>query len=244
MSGDPRAQEIAASLAEVRRRLANACAAAGRIPDEVRLLAVTKTFPAVDVAHLADLGCTDFGEAREQEATPKVAELMVLRPGADVRWTVLGRLQRNKTRAVARWAHAVQSVDSARLLLALDRAVGNAIDAGERSTPLEVLVQVSLDGDPERGGCPVPELGALTDLAAEAGRLRLRGLMAVVPLGADPDAELGRLAELSARTRASHPAAVELSAGMSGDLEQAVAHGSTCVRVGTALLGPRPIASP
>lgn len=243
-TGAARAAEIGANLAGVRRRVELACAAAGRSAQEVRLLAVTKTFPASDVAHLVDLGCADFAEAREQEATLKVSELAALRPDGVARWTVLGRLQRNKARPVARWAHAVQSVDSPRLLAALQRAAGAALDAGERTAALDVLVQVSLDGDPDRGGCPVPELEALTDSAAGAEHLRFRGLMAVAPLGSDPEAQYARLHELAARTRAAHPVAVELSAGMSGDLEQAVAHGSTCVRVGTALLGARPITSP
>jgi pyridoxal phosphate enzyme (YggS family) len=237
-----RAEEIAANLADVRARLARACDAAGRPVRDVRLLAVTKTFPAADAAVLLDLGCTDLAEAREQEATPKVAEVAALRPGASPRWTVLGRLQRNKARSVARWAQEVQSVDSLRLLDALDRAAGSALQAGERSDPLDVLLQVSLDSDPDRGGCPVEDLAALVDRAAGAPNVRLRGLMAVAPLGADPDASFARLAVLGERTRATHPGADELSAGMSGDLERAVAHGSTCVRVGTALLGARPLA--
>lgn len=239
-----RAQEIVASLAEVRTRLESACSAAGRPAEAIRLLAVTKTFPATDVALLLDAGCADFGEAREQEATPKVAEVAELRPDYHPRWTVLGRLQRNKARAVARWAHEVQSVDSCRLLDALDRAAGSALDAGERTTPLDVLLQVSLDGDPDRGGCPVGSLAALADRADHAAHVRLRGLMAVAPRDVDPGASFAALQQLAERTRAAHPGAVELSAGMSGDLEHAVRNGSTCVRVGTALLGPRPITSP
>ena len=238
-----RAEEIAANLADVRARIERACAAAGRPLVTVRLLAVTKTFPAVDVAVLMDLGCTYLGEAREQEATAKVAEVAELRPGSHPRWTVLGRLQRNKARAVARWAHEVQSVDSSRLLDALSRASGAALEAGERSEDLDVLLQVSLDSDPARGGCPVDEIEALAERAAGAGHVRLRGLMAVAPVGSDADVVLARLAEVAERTRAAHPEAVELSAGMSGDLEQGIRHGSTCVRVGTALLGPRPITS-
>ena len=237
-----RAGEIAANVADVRARLERACAAAGRPVRDVRLLAVTKTFPAADVAVLLDLGLTDLAEAREQEATPKVAEVAALRPGVAARWTVLGRLQRNKARSVVRWAHEVQSVDSVRLLDALDRAAGSALEAGERAEPLGVLVQVSLDSDPDRGGCPVEDLEALVDRAGAASHVRLRGLMAVAPLGVGAGAAFDRLAQLAERTRAAHPGARELSAGMSGDLESAVAHGSTCVRVGTALLGARPLA--
>lgn len=244
MTDPARAAQLADALAAVRVRLDAACAAAGRDAAEVELLPVTKTFPVSDAAHLVDLGFAELGEARDQEAVPKVAELATLRPGSGVRWQLLGRLQRNKARSVARWADCVSSVDSARLVDALERAVGNATDAGERTTPLDVLLQVSLDGDPARGGCPSPELPALADRAAHASNLRLLGVLAVAPLGADPDAAFADLAAVHERLLADHPGARTRSAGMSGDLESAVAHGSTCVRVGTALLGTRPITSP
>jgi len=239
-----RAGQIAASLADVRGRLERACTAAGRPVAAVRLVAVTKTFPATDAAHLLDLGCRELGEAREQEATAKVAELARLRPLQQPRWVVLGRLQRNKARAVARWAQEVQSVDTPRLLAALESAAGAATDSGERTAALDVLLQVSLDSDSARGGCPAGQLAALAELAAGCVNLRFRGLMAVAPLDVPAAAAFAELAELAEQTRRAHPGAVQLSAGMSGDLEEAVRHGSTCVRVGTALLGPRPIASP
>ncbi|MCP2256973.1 hypothetical protein LX15_000656 [Streptoalloteichus tenebrarius] len=241
---DDRTAEIAGALARVRERIAAACAAAGRDPAEVRLLAVTKTFPAEDVARLADLGQTEFGENREQEAGPKAGELAALRPAVPVRWHMVGRLQRNKARAVVRWAGMVQSVDSPRLAEALARAVAAAREAGERGGPLDVLVQASIDGDPARGGCPLPELPALADKIAQSGELMLRGVMAVAPLGMAPEAAFSALRTAADRLRNDHPTAVELSAGMSGDLEQAIAHGSTWVRVGTALLGGRGLASP
>lgn len=237
-----RAAELAERLAAVTARIAAACAAAGRAPDEVRLLPVTKFHPAADIAHLYDLGCRAFGESREQEATAKVAELATAF-AEPVAWHMIGRLQRNKTKAVARWAHTVQSVDSERLAAALDTAARAALDAGERTAPLRVLLQVSLDTDPGRGGVTPAELPALADRVAAAPALELGGLMAIPPLDADPAAAFARLAGLHTRLRAAHPAASELSAGMSGDLESAVAHGSTCVRVGTALLGTRPITS-
>jgi pyridoxal phosphate enzyme (YggS family) len=227
-----RRDELAAALARVRGRIAAACAAAGRDPAQVRLLPVTKTFPARDVAQLVDLGLLD------------AAEVASLRPVAAVRWHMVGRLQRNKCRSVARWAAQVQSVDSQRLVEALDRAARSATDAGQRQATLGVLVQASLDGDPSRGGCPLPELEALADrVAAASPQLRLEGVMAVVPLGMDPGVAFAQLGAAAQRLRRSHPDAVELSAGMSGDLEQAITHGSTCVRVGTALLGDRPLTS-
>ncbi|WP_433756072.1 YggS family pyridoxal phosphate-dependent enzyme [Nocardia sp. CA-135398] len=237
---DGRTAELAANLADLNKRIGAACHAAGRAPGSVRLLPVTKFFPATDIAILHRLGCREFGESREQEATAKVAELTDL---ADVRWHMIGRLQRNKARVVARWAHAVHSVDSERLATALDAAARAALDAGERGEPVRVLVQVSLDEDPGRGGVAPEDLVALADRVATAPGLQLAGLMAIPPLDAVPDAAFARLAHLHALIRADHPEAIELSAGMSSDLESAIEHGSTCVRVGTALMGARPITS-
>ena len=239
-----RRAEIEAALEKVRDRIATACRTAGRSIDAVRLIAVTKTFPVGDAALLADLGVTDLGENREQEAGPKAAELRELRPNAQVRWHMLGHLQRNKARAVARWAAEVQSVDSDRLVDALDKAVRNAREAGDRPDSLEVLIQASIDGDPTRGGAPLDTLVQLADRVAHSGELRLRGLMAVAPLTMTPDEAFGRLQAAAERLREDHPEATEISAGMTGDLETAISHGSTCVRVGTALLGTRGLASP
>jgi pyridoxal phosphate enzyme (YggS family) len=227
----------------VRERIATACAAVGRDPAQVRLLAVTKTVPARDVALLAELGLLDVAEARDSEAAAKVAAFAALRLAVEVRWHMVGRVQRNKARSVARWAVQVQSVDSLRLVEALDRAARAASEAGHRHAAVGVLVQVSLDGNPQRGGCPLPQLEALADRVAAASALRLDGVMAVAPLGADPATAFATLSEVATRLRRAHPGAVEISAGMSGDLEQAIAHGSTCVRVGTALVGERPLTS-
>ncbi|MEJ2861833.1 YggS family pyridoxal phosphate-dependent enzyme [Actinomycetospora flava] len=236
---DDRRAELEEALAAVRERVADAARAAGRDPAEVGLLAVTKTWPAEDVALLTDLGLAAFGENKEQEGAAKAAELAALRPGATARWHVVGRLQRNKARSLVRWAHAVDSVDSARLVDALEAAAAKAIDAGERSDPLEVLVQVSVDADPGRGGAPVDEVPGLADRVASAGHLRLGGVMTVAPQDVAPEEAFATVWELAGRVRAAHPGATTLSAGMSGDLEAAVSYGSTCVRVGTALLGRR-----
>ena len=241
---EERKAEIAANLDTVRKRIAAACAAAGRDPAEVRLLAVTKTFPAGDVALLADLGQTDVGENRDGEAAGKAAEVARLRPGVPVRWSMVGRLQRNKARSVAGWADEVQSVDSGRLADALQHAVQLSLDRGKRADVLDVLVQASIDGDPARGGCPLADLAALCDHVAGCPALRLRGVMAVAPLDMPPEQAFEQLATAVARLRSDHPEAARLSAGMSGDLEQAITYGSTCVRVGTAILGGRPLASP
>ncbi|WP_435151807.1 YggS family pyridoxal phosphate-dependent enzyme [Micromonospora aurantiaca (nom. illeg.)] len=234
-----RRAELAAGLARVRARIADACAAAGRRRDEVTLVAVTKTYPAADVVALAGLGVTDVGENRDQEAAPKAEA--VAAAGAAPRWHFIGQLQRNKARSVVRYADVVQSVDSVRLAAALDAAAGAV-----RDRPLDVLVQVSIDGDPARGGAlpgaadPQRGLDPVAAAVAGADGLRLAGLMAVAPLGWEPDRAFARLAELAEALRADHPGATVLSAGMSGDLESAVGHGATHVRVGSALLGMRP----
>jgi PLP dependent protein len=240
---EDRAAELARRLAALRERIAAACAAVGRDPEAVTLLAVTKTVPAQDVALLLDLGLTAFGENRVQEAEAKVAEVAGLRPAAAPRWHFVGGLQRNKARAVVRWADRVESVDSVRLADALDAAVRREQDGGRRDGPLPVLVQYSVDGDPARGGVPGDGLVALADHVAVRPGLRLAGLMSVAPLDADPDAAFADVEAAAARLRASHPQATAVSAGMSGDLEIAIRHGSNEVRVGTALVGERPLAS-
>lgn len=243
-SSERRRAELAASLSAVRDRIDAACRAAGREPGSVELLAVTKTFPASDAALLADLGVTDLAENREQEARGKVAEFAALRPEADVRWHMVGQLQRNKARAVARWADVVESVDSERLAESLRRAAGNALDAGERSAPLDVLIQVGLDEQQGRGGCSPEDVPRLAEMITRTCEIRLRGVMAVAPLGEDPNVSFDTLSGVSERLRADHPDAVEVSAGMSADLESAIAHGSTRVRVGAALLGGRELVLP
>lgn len=226
-----RRDELAGALAALERRLAAACAAAGRPRDAVLLVAVTKTRPASDVALLAALGVRDVGESKDQEAAGKVAALA---DGPPLRWHFVGRLQRNKARSVAAYAHVVHSVDRVPLVAALSDGARRA----ERE--LGVLLQVSLDGDPDRAGALPDDLPRLADEVAAAEGLRLDGLMAVPPLQGSAEADFARLAEAASRLRADHPQAVEVSAGMSGDLEVAVAAGATIVRVGTALLGHRP----
>ncbi|RIV38377.1 YggS family pyridoxal phosphate-dependent enzyme [Micromonospora radicis] len=234
-----RRAELAAGLARVRARIADACAAAGRDRTEVTLIAVTKTYPAADVIALAGLGVTDVGENRDQEAAAKATE--VAAAGAGPRWHFVGRLQRNKVKSVVRYADVVQSVDSVRLASALDVAATAA-----RDRPLDVLVQVSIDGDPSRGGAvpgsadPDLGLGPVAAAVAAAPGLRLAGLMGVAPLGWEPARAFERLAAFAAAVRVEHPQATVLSAGMSGDLEAAIEHGATHVRVGSALLGMRP----
>lgn len=239
--------ELTEALAAVRTRLTAAAEAAGRNSDEIQLLPVTKFFPASDVFILRSLGCEDFGESREQEASNKAMEVGNV-PGAHpVRWHMVGRIQRNKVRSIAGWAYAAHSVDSPKVITALSRAAGEAIDDGRRAEPLHIYIQVSLDGDTDRGGVDVdrPELVDEACAAVEAAAgLAFVGLMAIPPLGSDPAAAFARLQAERERVQRSYQQRLGLSAGMSSDLETAVKHGSTCVRVGTALLGQRPLTSP
>jgi pyridoxal phosphate enzyme (YggS family) len=243
VTGLPRPEELARRLTVVRQRIDAACAAAGRPQGSVALLAVTKTVPAAVVAALIDLGQSAFGENRVQEAVGKVDEVAALRPDARPRWHLVGGLQRNKVRAVVRWADRVESVDSIRLAAALDHAVQRAMATGERAGVLPVLLQMSVDGDPARGGTTREGLARLAEHVASCAGLQLDGLMAVAPLGADPDPAFAAVAAVAADLRSTYPQASTLSIGMSGDLESAIAHGSNMVRVGTALVGQRRLIS-
>ncbi|HEY7177357.1 MAG TPA: YggS family pyridoxal phosphate-dependent enzyme [Micromonosporaceae bacterium] len=227
-----RRAEIAGRLEQLRERIAAACAASARDPAEVTVVAVTKTYPAADVLHLAALGVRDIGENRDQEAAPKAVE--VAAAGVDVHWHYVGQLQRNKARSVAHYATAVHSVDRARLV----EALGAARDVAG-GPPLDVFIQVSIDGDTARGGALSADVPALADAIADQPALHLVGLMAVAPLDMRPENAFDALAVVSSELRSRHPEASALSAGMSGDLEAAIERGATHVRVGSALLGMR-----
>lgn len=227
-----RIDELRAGLDQVQARIGAAARAAGRDPDEVRLIVVTKFFPESDVRLLAELGITDVGENRHQEAAAKAQACADL----GLRWHFIGSLQSNKAAAVASYADVVASVDRPKLLSGLSRG------ALERGRDVEVLVQVSLDDADasHRSGVPVPEALSLCGQVAQTDGLRLRGVMAVAPLGADPAPAFARLAEVAAQVGAAHPGANHLSAGMSHDLEEAISAGATHVRIGSAILGNRP----
>ncbi|MFE8916205.1 YggS family pyridoxal phosphate-dependent enzyme [Streptomyces globisporus] len=233
-----RKAELAANLAQVEERIVSACAAAGREREEVTLIVVTKTYPASDVRILHQLGVRHVAENRDQDAAPKATACADL----SLTWHFVGQLQTNKVRSVTSYADVVQSVDRVKLVTALSAAALR----GERE--LGCLIQVALDAGSgergERGGVApdgVEELAAAVDAAPG---LRLDGLMTVAPLAGEyagrQRAAFDRLMEISSRLRAGHPAANMVSAGMSGDLEDAVAAGATHVRVGTAVLGVRP----
>jgi len=224
-----RRAELASNLAEVRERIDAACAAAGRAASDVTLIAVTKTWPASDVRLLAELGVSDVGENRDAEAAPKAVACADL----DLTWHFVGQLQTNKAASVARYASFVHSVDRVRLV----RALGTAVRRAERT--VGCLIEVSLADDPARGGAAAADVPALADAVAGEKGLVLAGVMAIAPLDADPVAAFAGLASSAAAVRAVRPAATMISAGMSGDLEAAVAAGATHLRIGTALLGVR-----
>ncbi len=230
-----RTAQIRAGLAAVRDQIAAAAAAARRDPAEVTLVAVAKTFPAADVRIAAGLGVREVGENRDQEARVKAAELADL----NLNWHFVGQLQRNKCASVARYATVVHSLDRP--------AVIDALAAGAQRAGRHVvgLVQVDLgtphsDRTARRGGASPDAVPALAELIAAAPALRLGGVMAVAPLGADLAAAFGRLRRIAETLRRSHPDAGIISAGMSGDLAAAIAAGATHVRVGTAIFGGRP----
>lgn len=228
-----RRDELAQRLRELHQRVDAAAGAAGRDPSEITSIIVTKTFPASDIALLAGLGVREIGEARVDEARDKAVELGPV--AGDLVWHAIGRLQTNKTGVLLRWADVVQSLDRVKLVSAIERA---AASAGRR---VRALVQVSLDGDPERGGAPLEQVPRVAEAILAADHLDLAGVMAVAPLGRDPAAAFELLAEVAEQVRTLEPAAQMISAGMSGDLEAAVARGATHLRVGTAVLGSRPL---
>ena len=228
------------SLAMVRQRIEQAAAAAGRDPRSVTLLAVSKTFPAHDVAHAASLGQTDFGENYVQEAVDKIAALRPDWPA--LQWHFIGPLQSNKTRDVAAHFDWVHSIDRLKLAQRL-----NDQRPADRP-PLQVCIQVNVDGEATKSGVSAEDAGALAAAVAALPRLRLRGLMCI------PEARTGTAAQREpfARLRllrdaiaAEHGLTLDtLSMGMSADLEAAILEGATLVRVGSAIFGARSPRSP
>ncbi|MDK1475600.1 YggS family pyridoxal phosphate-dependent enzyme [Streptomyces sp. 549] len=238
MTEAARRAELAANLDRVEQRLQRACARAGRERAEVTLVVVTKTYPASDVRLLAELGVRHVAENRDQDAAPKAAACA----GLPLTWHFVGQLQTNKVRSVVSYSDVVHSVDRLKLVKALSTA------AGGRNRPLDCLIQVALDKEADegvgRGGAAPREVPELADALVKAPGLRLAGTMTVAPLtgpfAGRPGAAFARLREISTDLRAADPAATMVSAGMSSDMEEAVAAGATHVRVGTAVLGDRP----
>ncbi len=220
--------DLADRLASVDAAIADAVREVGRDPAELTRIVVTKFHPASLVRELAALGVRDVGENRHQEAAAKAAELADL----DLRWHFVGQLQRNKARAVRRYATSVHSLDRVELADALDRA-------GEGGRPLDVFLELNLTDDPARGGVDPDEVERLAEHVLTLPGVALRGVMAVAPLGAEPRAAFARVRDASERVRAIAPEASAISAGMSGDFREAILEGATHLRIGTAITGKR-----
>ena len=224
---------LEARVASVRERIADAARLADRAVDSLTLIAVTKYHPASLVRELAALGVTDVGENRHQEAQAKAAELADL----PLTWHFIGQLQSKKARQVRRYADVVQSLDRASVVDAFAPT-----EAEPEPRVVDGFVQVDLSGDPGRGGVPVDDVEALVERVLATGTLRLRGVMAVAPLDEEPRQAIARLRTVSERVQRIAPAATDISAGMSGDLAEAIAEGATHLRIGTAITGNRPAA--
>jgi hypothetical protein len=236
-NGDARTAELRERLDAVRQRIDRAVAAAGRGENPPRLIVVSKFHPAEDVRRLAALGVRDFGENRDQEASAKAEELAPL----DLAWHFVGQLQSKKSKTVVRYASAVHSVDRPQLVTALERAMASQQELSGRGD-LDCFIQVSLDDDAasHRGGAAPADVPELAEQLEAAGGLRLAGVMAVAPLGADPDRAFEKLLGISTGLQRDFPGAAGISAGMSQDLEAAVRFGATHLRIGSDILGSRP----
>lgn len=225
------AETLADRLAAVDERIADAARAAGRDPGVITRIVVTKFHPASLVEALYGLGVRDVGENRQQEFTAKAADAGDLE---GLRWHYIGQAQTNKARAIRAAASAVHSVDRARLADALDAA------AESGSPVLDVLLQVNLTDDPARGGVAPGDLEELAVHTAGLPTLRVRGIMAVAPLGIAPAEAFAQLPGLADTVRGVVPDADWISAGMTADYAEAIAAGATHLRIGSAITGPRP----
>ena len=217
-----RKAEIARNLQEVKERIIGAAKSVNRDPNEIELIVVTKTFPISDIEILRELGETNFGETRDQEAGPK-AEII------SATWHFQGQIQSNKIRSICQWADVIHSISSEKEILKFAQS--------ERKHQL--FLQVSLDGQEGRGGASPAELAQLADLVNESNNLELLGLMAVAPLGVEPMKAFADLAQINQGFASQFPNSKFLSAGMSGDFEAAIKYGATHIRVGSSILGSR-----
>lgn len=222
---------LAERLQRLDEQVAEAARAAGRHPDEITRIVVTKFHPPELVSSLHGLGVRDVGESRVQELVEKEA---AVGPRDGLRWHFVGQVQTNKARAVRSAVSVVHSLDRERLAAALAAADPHGV-------PLDVFLQVNLTDDPARGGVAPAGLAGLAEHVAALESLRVRGVMAVAPLGEHPEAAFSRLADYGAQLRRTIPDATWMSAGMSGDFAPAILAGATHLRIGTAITGPRPV---
>lgn len=231
---------IGPNITKIRENLATAALAAGRDPADVRLIAVTKTYPAEAVAAAVAAGIKDVGENRVQEAVQKIAELRQLDGLAMPTWHLIGSLQSNKARIAVEHFDVIHSVDSVRLAKAINRHCASL------NKLMEILIQVNISGEESKSGVAPEQLEKLlTETLEECPQLRIMGLMTIPPLDLPETArpvfkKLHQLME-DMKKKINHPRliATELSMGMSGDFPVAIEEGSTMVRVGTAIFGAR-----
>jgi pyridoxal phosphate enzyme (YggS family) len=228
--------DITENIARVQERITAACRRAGRRPEEVKLVAISKTVPAERIREAYAAGLRDFGENRVQEAKAKRPALSDL----NVTWHLVGHLQTNKAKPARELFHWVHSLDSLRLAEKLDQA---AARGGGR---LPVLLEVNLGEEAAKSGAREAELLQLAEQAGRLESLELRGLMVIPPFFAEPEQVrpyFRRLRELAKEIDSRSLPNVsmrELSMGMSHDFEVAIEEGATVIRVGTAIFGPRP----
>jgi pyridoxal phosphate enzyme (YggS family) len=217
-----RKDEIAQSLQEVKERIQSAAASVNRNPNEISLIVVTKTFPISDIEILRDLGEANFGENRDQEAGPKAQAIPAT-------WHFQGQIQSNKIKSICEWADVIHSISSEKEILKFAQSPRRH----------QVFLQVSLDGQEGRGGANPSDLAQIADLVNQSNNLELLGLMAVAPLGVEPDKAFADLAHINQGFVGQFPNSKYLSAGMSGDFETAIKYGATHIRVGSSILGSR-----
>ena len=217
-----RRDEITRNLQEVKERISSAAKSAGRDPAEIQLIVVTKTFPISDIEILRELGESNFGENRDQEAGPKAEAISAT-------WHFQGQIQSNKIKSICQWADVIHSISSEKEILKF----------AQSPRKHQVFLQVSLDGQEGRGGASPTDLTQLADLVNQSNNLELLGLMAVAPLGLEPIKAFADLAQINQGFASQYPNSKYLSAGMSGDFEAAIKYGATHVRVGSSILGSR-----
>jgi pyridoxal phosphate enzyme (YggS family) len=222
---------LAERYRSVQERISRAAVEAGRNAEDVQLIVVTKTHPAQIVIELAALGQLDFGENRDQEASPKAQEVASSVPKA--RWHFVGQLQSNKVKSVLRYASVIHSIDRPSLVKELAKQLDN------QDSQIDGFIELNLTQDENRGGVTKADLAALTEQVLSVPQINLLGVMAVAGLGEDPRAEFEKAVALSQIVRKLAPSAKSLSMGMSEDFEVAIAMGATHIRVGSAITGPR-----
>jgi len=224
---------VAENLEAVKERVAAACQRAGRSPDEVAVVAVSKTFPATLVAEACRAGLTDIGENRVQEAADKIPQVEAL--GSHPRWHLVGHLQTNKVKTALGLFDIIHSVDSLRLAEAISRQTD--IQSGRRPGPAPVLLEVNVGGEASKFGFTPAEAGRAVEQMERLPGLSVQGLMTVAPLSADPEEVRPVFREL--RHLRDALGLRHLSMGMTDDFEVAIEEGATMVRIGRAIFGPR-----